>query len=948
MARRERPLDEGDTALLRFARDLRALREGAGKPTYRELSDRAHYSEATLSQAAAGHKLPTLAVTLAYVQACGGAAGEWEERWRAVAAELDGPRPGDQEDSPYVGMAALQPTDVNRFFGRECLVRELQTRLARRRLVLVFGASGAGKSSLLRAGLIPRWEGPVLLFTPCTHPLREYAARLARHTGTPQAPLEDDPDALRRAASDGRELLIVVDQFEEVFTLCDDEKERHRFLEALLTAARAEEGGCRVVLGVRADFFAHCTAFPGLVEALHGGQLTIGPMRPDELRQAITQPAVRAGYTVETALLTELIAQANTRIGVLPLLSHALLETWRRRRGNALTLTGYQATGGIEGALTKTAETVYGGLSASQRRVAKDLLLRLTALGEGTEDTKRRVARAELSGDQDVRLVLDRLADARLITLGVDDVEIAHEALIVSWPRLRDWLAEDREGLRLRHELTAATTAWESLDRDPGSLYRGVRLARAAEWAQAGGGATLAERERAFLDASLAAVRAERDLARRHGNRLRNAVVLLSVLLLLTAGTMTYAISGRQSAARQRDLALSQIVAGKIAGLRTTDPELAAQLSLAAYRLAPSTEARASVLASLPYPYATPLAGHTENVNLVAFSADGRTVITTSHDHTARLWDARDPYRPVALARLGGHTSSVNGAAFHPGGRLAATAGWDRTARLWDISDRRHPVELSRLGTHTGEVNAVTFSPAGDVAATVSSDRTAKLWDVTDPRAPREITTLKGHTDGVVAAAFHPGGRMLATASFDHTVALWDLARGGMRTTLTGHHAPVTWVAFARDGGRLVSTSQDGTASVWAVADGRLLGTLSGHGAFVRSAAFHPRGTTVATAGEDGTARLWDVSRPGRYRPIGVLEGHGDRVTSVAFSPDGRTILTGGDDDVARRWGYPEQWPDRPGVDAAETWLCGNVATPIGAARWHAYFPGVPYRPPCP
>jgi energy-coupling factor transporter ATP-binding protein EcfA2 len=968
MPKRERPLDAGDSALLRFASDLRRLRQKAGGPTYRVLAERVHYSVAALSDAAGGRRLPTLAVTLAYVRACEGDTAEWELRWHAVAAELAATdadatdRESGDERSPYVGLAAFQIEDAHRFFGRERLIEDLVARLARQPFVAVFGASGSGKSSLLRAGLLPRWQAgtgqrPVALFTPGPHPLEECAIALSRITGempsTCQAELSTDRRGLHRivrqalAGQPGEvELMLVVDQFEEVFTLCHDQDERQRFIHALLAAVQAENSRCRVVLGIRADFYAHCTAFPELVEALRDSQVIVGSMTPAELRLAITQPAVRCGYAVETALLTELVSQAGGQVGVLPLLSHALLETWRRRRGTTLTLAGFQAAGGMDGALTQTAESVFGELSALRQQVAKNLMLRLTAVGEGTEDTKRRVTQAELDDSPDTQIVLDRLAQARLIAVDRDTVEISHEALIRAWPRLRDWLAEDRDGLRLYREITEATDAWESLNRDDGALYRGVRLARAQEWA-ARHGTALAGREHAFLDASLAAEEAEQRLARRHSRRLRQTVALLGVLLLLAVAAMTYAINAERSAARQRNAALSQIVAGKANALRGTNPALAAQLSLAAYRLTPTPEARTSLLAAFPFPYARRLSGHTAHVNSVAFSPDGHTVVTTSHDHTARLWDVTDPVHPQSVAVLATHTATVNAAAFRPDGRVLATASWDLTAKLWEVTDRRHPVELATLVGHSGEVNAVAFSADGRTVATVSTDRTVRLWDVTDPRAPRQLTTLVGHTEAVVTAAFSPDGTMLATGSFDHTVMLWDLARHKPPRLLAGHNARVTWVAFSPDGARLASASQDHTVKVWDPADGRELGLLAGHDGIVRSVAFSPDGRTIATAGEDRTARLWGVAGPGGYRQVAVLEAHREPVVSVAFSPDGRTLATGSDDDTAVLWKIPDTRPDRIDVTQAQAWVCEAVDTPISAADWGTYFPGVDYRPPC-
>lgn len=355
MPRPERPLEAGDGPVVRFAEELRTLREKAGHPTYRELARRTHYSVASLSTAADGRKLPTLAVTIAYVRACGGDTVAWERRWHNVAAELataantPAIEPTDGNPPPYLGLAAFQPEDADRFFGRERLVEELTAKLSRERWVAVFGASGTGKSSLLRAGLIPRLrtERPssvVVLFTPGPHPLKECVDKLAGHAaGTPDQSANGsavDPHPVHRmlrqvltAHPEEAEVVLVVDQFEEIFTLCRDHEERARFLDELVTAVKAEDSRCRVVLGVRADFYAQCTRHAALVDVLRSA-LVVGPMTPDELRKAILCPAVRAECTVEAALLATLVAQVNEQAGVLPLLSHALLETWRRRRGN--------------------------------------------------------------------------------------------------------------------------------------------------------------------------------------------------------------------------------------------------------------------------------------------------------------------------------------------------------------------------------------------------------------------------------------------------------------------------------------------------------------------------------------------------------------------------------------------------------------------------------------
>lgn len=956
--------------LLLFAADLRRLREKAGSPTYRELARRAHYSAATLSQAAGGQKLPTLPVTLAYVRACGADPVEWEERWHEAMAEAAEPVPAgsDESPAPYVGLTALQAGDADRFFGRDQLLEELITRLTEHRVVALFGASGAGKSSLLRAGLLATVraaddERPALLFTPGARPLEECAINLARWCGrTPsqlRAELVSDRRGLHRLVRQAlsqraphTEMLIVVDQFEDVFTLCDDPDERVRFIDLLLAAAHAENSRCRLVLGVRADFHTHCVTHPDLAEVVRAAQVVVRPMTTDELRQAITQPAGRAGCIVESALVSRLIGDATGQPGVLPLVSRALLETWRRRRGNTLTLAGYEAVGGIERAVARTAEDVYTSLGTTQRQLAKQAFVRLTAIGEGTADTRRRVHRTELdTGSPHTAVVLERLTRARLLTVDQDSVEISHEALLQSWPRLRGWLAQDRDGLRVHRQLTEAAEAWTTMRRDPGALYRGTRLAIATGWAGRHR-ALLTMREREFLDSSVAAQASEESAAVEHGRRLRHLVALLSVLLVVASGATVVAAHARGTATEQRNIALSQKVAAEAVALRATNPQLAAQLSVAAYDLVPTVEARSSLLEAFATPIPAKLDGEfnalafapngkvlatggddrvvrlrdlaepdrprtvaempaqPEDVESLAFSADSRTLVSGNYDGSVHLWDVSDPRRPTVLVRFPAHSAPVFEAVLSPDGNLLVTASADKTARLWDLSNRRAPVRLAALTGQAGTVWSAAFSPDGRTVATASEDGAVRLWDVTDRRRPHPLAQLTDPAGGSMkSVAFSPDGRILAAAGSNHDTTLWaitDPHRPTALGTLTGHVGPLQAVAFSPDGRTVATGGWDHTVRVWDIADPRqpaTSATLTGHTNAIRSLAFSSDGRTLASASADHSALLTRL-------PGSILSGHRAALSAVGFSPNGQLSVVGSDDDTARVWDVGE--PHRP------------------------------------
>jgi energy-coupling factor transporter ATP-binding protein EcfA2 len=722
MGRRERLLDQGSAdPLVRFAMDLRSLRQQAGDPTYRALARRAGLSISTLAAAASGRGLPTLAATRAYVQACGGDVQSWEQRWHGLAparttavenaAEDVDSRVDCGPESPYLGLAVFEPGDADRFFGRAEAIEELVTRVTDSRFVIVFGASGSGKSSLLRAGLVARWAGDggrFLVVTPGQRPLLTYQAALA---------------ALPEGAGAAKdELLVVVDQFEEVFTACADEAERRQFIALLLETAHLADGHVRVVLGVRTDFYSHCAHDPDLAQELQHSQFLCRPMTAEQLRAVITRPATQTGAMVENALLTQILIECAGQPGVLPLLSHALRETWQRRSGATMTLSGYRAAGRIAHAIAQTAEQVFRGFDESDQRLAKTLFLRLVALGDGTEDTKRRVTTAELDLEHPrMAATLARLTAARLVTVDHDHVEITHEALIRHWPRLGEWLSEDRDGLRVQRQLTAATAIWESLDRDPATLYRGVQLALAHQLAASENG-LLTGQEREFLARSSDTEDQFRMRERRRTRRLRVLVVLLCVLVVAAGGLAAVTTTSVRTLTKQRDQIEAQDLLDRVATEIPTDRVLTASMSVIAYRLFPEPQTSSAVL-NYPIIPAAEWSGGNSEIS-PAFSSDGRTVAIADTPPTpagTAFWNISGG--PAAQFVLNGLSGTVVGQAvvFASHGHLLATTS--EPGMLWDDSDMSR---LRRVATVPDL--PLAFSSNGRLLAGTQS-----VWDLTRP-----------------------------------------------------------------------------------------------------------------------------------------------------------------------------------------------------------------------
>ena len=838
--------------------------------------------------------------------------------------------------NPYKGLRAFAEGDAEDFFGREALTEHLVERLEQTRFLAVVGPSGSGKSSVVRAGLVPRlrqgalpgserWY--VVEMFPGAYPLEELEAALLRAADSPPAGLleqleQDERGLLRGAkrlfADDEAELVLVVDQLEEVFTLVEDEARRTQFLALLERAVADPHARLRIVVTLRADFYDRPLLYSGFAELLRDYVEALVPLKADEFERAIAGPAERVGARFEPGLLAELVADVTDEPGALPLLQYALTELYERREGSTLTAEAYRAIGGISGALAGRAEEIYGGLGAPAQDAARQLFLRLVTLGEGAEDTRRRVERSELAAMEVDQPALEEgiqeFGAWRLLSFdrdprsGTPTIEVAHEALMREWGRFRRWIDNGREQVRLHRRLATAAREWEGADREASYLLRGSNL---AQFESLAGESTIAltELEREFVEASTAANELELARERRQNRRLRGLLAGAVALLLLAVVAGVLAFISRSNAQHQARVALGRQLGAE--AVSTPRIDLAMLLARESLNLDRSPQTEGTLLATL---LRSPAAVSTFTVPkdvrpccAISVSPDGRILGIPDNGGHLRLVDPRTR----KTLHVYNNAGLLSPPAFtRHGSKLAFLAFRDNTLFV-DLADakalerpRQLPVDSRTRSGATNPNVALFFTPDGRTLLfvyTVLSPAGAAFVDRWDVASGRLTSHLVGR-DGAQSAVLVNHGRELAvvgnsTVTFVNTRSL--RTRRVSVSPPGGSSIVLGSTTVSPDGRTLVVGSQNGSLTFIDLRNGHRSLGQGGHSAQVVTVAYSPSGSRLVSTAEDGSVIVWN---PRTRTPVERLYGHAGRVLGVAFPSDDRTLFTSSLDGAVFQW----------------------------------------------
>ncbi len=895
-----------------FAETLSALRALSGV-SFRALGRAVDLPPSTVSGWTSGKHLPYPRQQNSFKQlveelgATAEQAAAWVEALRRVQGTVE---PRDDSQSPYPGLERYDAEDARWFFGREDVVasvidrlRTLMTRHHVARMVVVTGASGAGKSSIVRAGVVPAITDGAL-----------GEAGTATLVSTPAEMLGRLPDIAAGTT-------WVIDQFEEVFTSLPDEAAQRRFLDHVLGVASAP-GGVSVVLCLRSDYFANLAAYPVYAPILQDQQVVVSTMTTDQLRRAIVEPARLAGTSVDEELVELLLRDfapgaGSPDAGALPLLSHALLETWKLARRGQMKLADYRAVGGIAGALEQTAEAAFASFDARRQEIAKTRLLRLVNLGDDGVATRRRVAiddllddgSADTSGDAaEVEDVVDHFVAQRLLTADESTVAVSHEVLLTAWPRLRAWIDEDREGLVHARRLRDAARSWEESGRDPMVLVAGSRLQTLETWASSDRvRGQLGVTERSFLEASRHR-EARTAASKRRRRRVLVGLTAVSVVLALLATTAAVvAVGARDEAERERNEALSRKVALQAMQVSVTDAALAAQLALAAYRTAPTVDSRSALMDVSAMALPQRLFSNPGSIALAVSPDEELMAVSDAVEgvvHLMRL-EGGKAVRWLTVPAVGEGTEYF-ALAISPDKRFLAAGGTNLGVRLWAIDEDGVELLDDGLGLEVSGVQTLAFSPDGRSLAAGGLDE-EKLglvarWSLTaDGAATRDMSSTSGTL--VKAVAWSPDGRFLLSGDDGGAMRVWDAATGSELATFEPavEGDQLHTLAVRPDGAMVAAGYRGGTVRVFEM-DGDDLteveGPVTEFTSWVNTLGFDSTGTRLAAGSSDSTVHVWTVAG---WEPVRTAK-HPGPVTGVAFVNNDADLAAVSTDGAVRLW----------------------------------------------
>ncbi|MDB9540910.1 eIF2A-related protein [Anabaenopsis arnoldii] len=849
---------------------------------------------------------------------------------------------------PYRGLRAFREEDAQYFYGREAVVEQLISELGQKSFIAVVGASGSGKSSVVQAGLIAQLRQGKLLpgsedwwmrsCRPGANPLLALSQRLL-DSGTEKEKAYQQAE-LQGMLSQGVEgfaqwiaqrpepmVILVVDQFEELFTLASGE-DRQRFLKLVLGALELMPDKFKLIITLRADFIAPCLEVPVLVKLLQQSSVLLTPcLTEQEYRRVIINPGRQVGLTVEAELVEVLVQELHQSPGNLPLLEFVLEQLWEYRENGAITLQAYQQhLGGIKGALESKAQTVYTSLDAEAQDCARWIFLSLTQLGEGTEDTRRRVFKSELIVQKYPQALVERtlqvLIAAKLVVVNLEEdagvwdevraegkisdssprsspvtIEVAHEVLIRHWSKLRWWLEENRALLRSRRQVAQAAALWKNNNQQPDFLLQGVRLAEAEE-IYLNYTDEISVDVQGFIQACLVERQRQQQIEKNRLRKAQRTVGIMSILGLTAFGLAVLAYQQGQKAQLREIQALNALSQNFLFSHQelealVTGLEAGREVQKNTYGIPSNIQAQTAIILQQAL-YGTQerhRLTHDSWVTSVSFAPDGQILAAGYADNSIKLWN-RDG---SLIATLTDHQGEVNSVSFSPDGQVFASGSSDNTIKIWSRDGKL----ITTLTDHEDGVNSVSFSPDGELLISGSTDKTAKLWS----REGKLLLNFREHSRSINSVSFAPEGDTIASASDDGTVKLWSLD-GRLLSTLPASTKEVLDVSFSPDGQTIASATNEYTIKLWS-RDGNLLRTLEGHTLGVWQVRFSPDGKIIASVSRDQTIKLW--TRAGDL--LDTLQGHSHEVNSLSFSPDSRTIASGSDDNTIRLWELRKNLP---------------------------------------